>query len=536
MDCREVTQTMNNLLQHMNELINAVLNVRFTDLEKEKACCLELLELSKQHSYGYATAFAYTYLGDYYLAQNDALLSGQYLYEAKQLCSKTLYPALYMKVCHLLGFYYHLINDEQNALQYYMESITLAEELKDVYQRCNAWNNIADMFQGHKQYAKAVKYYENAYQAMLEGQFKDARLLTIVLYNLAEVNGYMNQLKEMDTYLTICEDSVMTDMENINFHTFCCRTGRFLEAAFQGNIAKAKGIAKDILESNYCGVDDRYIIIELLLHITNALVKLQEKEYAQRYLEVLDNNCTMNEIAFIRRLVDLRVFYAESFSQDAELQESYQSYYHTMRKISDMEDDVRVNGMNARIHLQEIILKHESTLEENKRLVDEANVDGLTNIYNRRYFNQLMEAKDFAHDSIGIIMMDIDYFKEYNDSYGHIHGDLILRLVGDTLNRYCHDDIVPCRYGGDEFACLCRNQSDEEIEAFIHAVRTDLSIQNIEHKHSNCSQQITLSIGYTNCSKQFIDDMYGVLKLADQAMYKSKEKGRNTWSRYAEVM
>ncbi|MGX8833457.1 diguanylate cyclase domain-containing protein [Amedibacillus sp. YH-ame6] len=525
---------MSNLLQHMNELIDTVLNVRFTDLEKEKACCLELLELSKQHSYGYATAFAYTYLGDYYLAQNDAMLSGQYLYDAKQLCSKTLYPALYMKVCHLLGFYYHLINDEQNALQFYMESIALAEELKDVYQRCNAWNNIADMFQGHKQYDEAVKYYQNAYQAMLEGQFKDARLLTIVLYNLAEVNGYMDQLNEMDAYLTICEDSEIARMGDTSFHTFCCRTGRLLEAAFQGNKEKAKEISEEIIERDYYGVDDRYIIIMFLLHITNALIKLKEKEYAKRYLDILDEYGTMNEISFIRRLVDLRVFYAESFSEDAELQESYQSYYHTMRKISVMEDDVRVNGMKARIHLQEIILKHETTLKENRRLVDEVHIDDLTNIYNRRYFNQLMEEKDGTIHSLGIIMMDIDYFKEYNDSYGHIHGDLTLRMVGDTLNRYSHDGIIPCRYGGDEFACFCKNQSNEEIEKFIHAVRSDLAAQNMEHKQSKCSQQITLSIGYANCDGQTIADTHEVLRLADKAMYCSKERGRNTWTRYVE--
>lgn len=523
---------MDNRFSYMHDIIDTVLSVRFTDLEKERTCCEELLKCSAQHGYVYARAFAYTYLGDYYLAQNDAMNSGKFLYEAKQLCSKNVYPTLYMKLCHLLGFYYHLINDEQNALQYYLESIALAEDLGDVYQVCNAWNNIADMFQGHKQYEEAVNYYIKAYDAMCEKKLNDTRLYIIVLYNLAEMNGYLNELANMQMYLERCEEITSEQTGDTSFYMLCCKTGRFLLAAFQKDIQSAKVAAKEILDANFYSVEDHYILTEFILQITQALVHLKEEYYARCYLDILEEYSSMNEISFTQRLVELRVLYAETFSTGIMLDQSYKEYCQTMRKIITLEDDVRVSGMNAKINLQKVMQEHENMLEKNKRLENEVNIDDLTNLYNRRYFNQLFEQENVSYASWGIIMVDVDYFKEYNDAYGHIHGDLVLRTIGDILKSHSSDAIVPCRYGGDEFSCVCMNQSNEDIEAYIQKVRTDLQEHQLEHKHSLCSEQITLSIGFENRMKPNELDAQVVLNHADEALYHTKTKGRNGWTRY----
>lgn len=528
---------MNEQLSSVHELIDTILKVRFTDLEKERSCCEALLNLAEQQNSIYAKTFAYTYLGDYFLAQNDPIKSGQYLFQAKQMCAKRSYPALYMKICHLCGFYYHLICDEQNALQYYLESISLAEELGDYYQVCNAWNNIADMFQRRKQFEEAKGYYLKSYQAIRDHDFDDSRLKIIILYNLSEIYCYTHDLEQAENYLALCETVEHVQPNEHYFHLLCCKTGRFLQASISGDIERAMKLAKEILDKKFFQVEDKYIIVESLLPITHMLIDLKEKEYATKYIEVLNQFHTEDEISFMQRFVDLRVYYAETFSDYEQLFLSYQEYCQAMRKLVAIEDGVRVSGMNAKINLHDVVREHESTLEENKRLADEVLVDGLTDLYNRRFMNQELEKlkQQDGEQEIGIIMLDIDYFKEYNDTYGHIHGDLVLREIANILKEKETKEVFPCRYGGDEFCIFCFHQSSDAIKECIQSILSQVQELAMPHLQSKCAKQVTLSIGYSleelNSQKSFEP----ILEHADQALYETKLNGRNGWHCYQEM-
>lgn len=531
---KEMSDTVENLYTSMRDLTDTILKVRFTDLEKERMCCEELLDLAKKHNSMYAKAFAYTYLADYYLAQNNAMLSGQYLLEAKQYCSKDNYPELYLKGCHLSGFYYYMINDEQSALQFYLEASALAQEIGDVYQQCNVWNNLADMFQRRGHLEEAKGYYLKAYDTLRQLNNFDARLMTILLYNLSETYGKLNDLDNMEKCLQKCEAVKQEDADPAMFHHFCCQSGWFLLAAFSEQNELAVSIAHEILDKQFYGVEDRYVIIEFVLPIILSLIALKEETCAQRYLLFIDDYNTMNEIDLMQRLADLRVKYAEAFASDLDLAKSYQEYYKTMKKVIQTEDGVRVRGMNAKIHLQEIIRKHEKTLKENIRLEGAANVDELTGIYNRRYFNEQLDKAYEKKDTktLGVMMLDVDYFKEYNDNYGHIHGDFVLHEVGNILEASAKEYIIPCRYGGDEFACIFVNQNDEQIEGYIKYIQTKIEDSAMEHLYSKCAKLVTLSIGYSNDEVCLINDENQILKQADQALYAAKNYGRNGWTSY----
>lgn len=157
--------------------------------------------------------------------------------------------------------------------------------------------------------------------------------------------------------------------------------------------------------------------------------------------------------------------------------------------------------------------------------------DELTNLYNRRKMSTFIE-QEFINgknviNSVGILMLDVDYFKKYNDYYGHIQGDAVLQAIGAVLREISEEkDVFAARYGGEEFIIIINNKSQDEAISIAHEIKKKISKLQIPHKTSNVSDMLTVSIGlYTSTDRQ--TDIYELIKKADDALYEAKVNGRN---------
>jgi diguanylate cyclase len=153
-------------------------------------------------------------------------------------------------------------------------------------------------------------------------------------------------------------------------------------------------------------------------------------------------------------------------------------------------------------------------LEQTKK---EANTDSLTGLSNRRVlesiYHQFVEEHDDS-DELALIIMDIDKFKLFNDTHGHLLGDQILKFVGQLLRKECKEPLVPVRFGGEEFALFCPRYSLEKAHQIAENKRTGDKIP-----------PITASFGVT--IKKHGDILNNVIERADQALYAAKSAGRN---------
>ena len=159
--------------------------------------------------------------------------------------------------------------------------------------------------------------------------------------------------------------------------------------------------------------------------------------------------------------------------------------------------------------------------------------DELTNLYNRRFFNQKIEEEinrakreDYY---LSFIMLDIDYFKKYNDTYGHQAGDEALEKVAKELSAHSHraSDFV-FRLGGEEFGILFLYKDKKSSLEFANFLRTCIENLHIEHKENSASKYVTVSMGLVVKKGSDITDSDTLYKSADEALYKAKELGRNT--------
>jgi diguanylate cyclase (GGDEF)-like protein len=168
----------------------------------------------------------------------------------------------------------------------------------------------------------------------------------------------------------------------------------------------------------------------------------------------------------------------------------------------------------------------------NKRLEEVSYTDALTSLYNRRYFNlvyerELKRAKR-DKESVTFMMLDIDYFKQYNDTYGHLEGDNALVLVAKTLKeKFQRPTDYIFRLGGEEFGVLFTQSEKENSKRLADEMCVLVKSKKLEHKGSKIDKFLTLSIGVAWAKAEVVEDEDKLLALADKMLYEAKEGGRN---------
>ncbi len=171
-------------------------------------------------------------------------------------------------------------------------------------------------------------------------------------------------------------------------------------------------------------------------------------------------------------------------------------------------------------------------ITDKKHIERESLTDSMTDLYNRRYYNKLfprlINSGLREKKPIGMIILDVDHFKLYNDNYGHQKGDDVLTAIGLTLINTCqrgHD--TPFRMGGEEFAILSFNSNIKQIGALANKICQAIEGLKIVHEHNSASDFITASFGIVSTSSHNQLDMEQLYSEADKALYQAKNSGRN---------
>jgi diguanylate cyclase (GGDEF)-like protein len=169
-----------------------------------------------------------------------------------------------------------------------------------------------------------------------------------------------------------------------------------------------------------------------------------------------------------------------------------------------------------------------AALEHFKELEDLAYLDGLTKIANRTYLENFIIGKfnEFRRLgwSFGVIFLDVDHFKQVNDSFGHQAGDMVLKMVAQTLLKNCRSFDLVGRWGGEEFICVISKLKDAD-QIMVTAERLRTLVESAWVSLPDCSCHVTISLGVTLARIQ--DTPETLIRRADSLMYRSKEAGRN---------
>ncbi|WP_378954562.1 diguanylate cyclase [Pelosinus sp. sgz500959] len=243
---------------------------------------------------------------------------------------------------------------------------------------------------------------------------------------------------------------------------------------------------------------------------TVSLLRENELKLENKVSEIQDMNATLEEEISERQLVE-----------------------EVLRQLNIKLEDKVYERTRA---LEEEINKHQAAnanlLILNEELQRISLSDGLTGIANRRYFDEFLEREwqraKRDKTSLALLMIDLDFFKNYNDTYGHMAGDECLKLIAKELRSIPKRSIdIVARYGGEELAFVLPDMNELDAIVMGEQVRVAVEQLAIEHKGSSISESVTVSVGIAVMIPDQDDISAMIIAKADEALYQAKREGRN---------
>ena len=192
---------------------------------------------------------------------------------------------------------------------------------------------------------------------------------------------------------------------------------------------------------------------------------------------------------------------------------------------------LKLRNLQKQLAEQNVVLKKEVNrrMKAEKELFVQATTDPLTNIFNRRHFFEVA-AKELSipkrvDQPFSVIMIDIDHFKKFNDTYGHCIGDQVLIHFAEICQKNLREYDLLARYGGEEFVILLPKTDKQQAQVIAERLRTQVADTNMTIENNAVS--ITISLGVCSTSGDSPIDLTDIVEKADEALYRSKQSGRN---------
>ncbi|EKQ67040.1 diguanylate cyclase (GGDEF) domain-containing protein [Leptolyngbyaceae cyanobacterium JSC-12] len=205
------------------------------------------------------------------------------------------------------------------------------------------------------------------------------------------------------------------------------------------------------------------------------------------------------------------------------------------KPIAEAELVTRVINRIERARLQQQLNRLQQ--QQTEVLQYQSRVDGLTQIANRRHFDEILEREWHHHQqaqmTLSLILCDVDYFKLYNDRYGHVAGDDCLKQIAQTVQNCINPSTdLAARYGGEEFGVILPNTDLNGALRVAERLRQAIARLEIPHLDSSVAPYVTISLGITGTVPTTNQQIEQLIRTADQALYAAKERGRNTYCLY----
>ena len=287
-------------------------------------------------------------------------------------------------------------------------------------------------------------------------------------------------------------------------------------------------------------VDDDTITLRVLVDLLKADYQIMAAKDGIKALQLLENSDELPDLI----ILDVMMPNMSGYQVCQQLKQHPKTAHIPVIFISsraEVEDEVQgfatggvdyiTKPFNA-IIVRSRVRTHVELKQRGDILAKLSILDGLTQLYNRRRFDEMLDYEWYrslrASHSMALILMDIDYFKRYNDHYGHANGDACLKAVARALTSSMQRtaDFV-ARYGGEEFVCILPETDRAGALIAAERIRRSVLALNLPHATSDVTGQVTISLGVMTMIPASQFSPHYLIEKADAALYASKRNGRN---------
>ena len=526
---------INNLLKKSKEIAKTN---PFLSLEFAK----EALEIGKENCNNIGTADAYYAMSYAYRVMSNYVKGLSYALKALELYNKEKDTQGLIKIKNMIGIIYFYYGDYPTALKNYNSAKELLESVSDPNMASSVLNNIGEIYRHAKEYDLALGYYEKALKVSIEHNIGGNT--TILYSNIAEL--YLVKKSYDKAYETIKKAYEISIISNDAIALALSESmfGRLKAIDSNYTLAREHYIkALKVLRK----VDNQFYKVEILMYFSE-LDQLTGLNPIKRLTEALNLSLELGLDAKVSTIYQLMSTYYESIN-DLKNALKYWKSFHMKEKELDLQNlskkleilSLEFKYFKEQSHADEMMMAgkiiEKEVLETNKeikrikaenaKLLEVSVIDELTQVYNRRGISRLLKEKFYSKTKLYslIMIIDIDFFKRYNDNWGHVKGDECLQEIARSLKKLNYKDYFVGRYGGEEFLCYMRVASLEEGKKIGTRICEMIRELSIPYDESSNSETLTISLGgIVNDCNYSIEKC---IKIADDNLYKVKQSGRN---------
>lgn len=495
--------------------------------------CQNILEYAAENKSDAVFGIGYYYFAENYWFKDDTEQTMYCLTEcAKCFRVAKMYEFL-ARTYNMMGAVSDYRDNRVVALNYYYTGLQYAEKYCLPYVLGMIGMNIAYILVRMKHFQEAVEYFERAmdgYKQSEDNLHRNHNLASCMLQcgscylrlgEQARAYSLLEQIRRMR------EEQPERSYPNIRI------------TVFQGECFAAQGEKEKSLqcvEAILCYLEEVSSLDEIAGSLTNVadlLLCFEDFDGLGRLLERADALGLEKETVLSMEMYPYRSKYLLHQNRTKEYVRCTEQYFMAYERDRMNNKQVTARVMELQDRLRSIEKEQEKMRASNRKLETLALYDPMTNLANRTLINEYVSQKfeDAQRNAklFGVELLDIDFFKRYNDTYGHLEGDICIETVASILYGLADDRIFCGRYGGDEFVVIYSDMTAAEIEDTAEKIQQQIREKKILHEGSQCSDIVTVSQGIFMKIPDDENREWDFNSMADTALYLAKREGRNRY-------
>ena len=524
---------LNGLPQTVQNFINDTIQYRESGNCLDYDTCQKILEYAADTGSQKLTGLGLYYLAECYWQKGEYENTMQCLTEGVGCLENARMYELLAKAHNMMGAVSDRKNNRMLALRSYYNSLKYAEKYHFYYIQGMAESNIAYTLVRMRLRQEAIQHYRIAI-ACYDKSEKTYQLNYNRINCMIECGCCHMYLGEMEEALQLWNEieKILREAPESYYSKITLEMYRIPCELLKGHEEEALKLASDLLEQ----LSDRDVFEEImdeLVILAGILAILPDGKYLEELIRIIDEKHIEEHYNIF---LDLYPFKSELLQKKGltwEYIDYTRQYFDIYEKYQQENREALINVIELQNRLKNVTLDWTNMKASNRELESLAMHDELTGLANRTFLHEYLtssfEHAYEEHELMGVELMDIDFFKEYNDHYGHLAGDQCLKAIAGVLRKQQVPGKIFCaRYGGDEFMILYTGMTVEKIRRVAEDILREVRKLKLPHECSNCSNYVSVSQGVFVRIPVGNNKEWDFTSRADELLYKAKSCGRNS--------
>ena len=524
---------LNGLPQTVQNFINDTIQYRESGNCLDYDTCQKILEYAADTGSQKLTGLGLYYLAECYWQKGEYENTMQCLTEGVSCLENARMYELLAKAHNMMGAVSDRKNNRMLALSSYYNSLKYAEKYHFYYIQGMAESNIAYTLVRMRLRQEAIQHYRIAI-ACYDKSEKTYQLNYNRINCMIECGCCHMYLGEMEEALQLWNEieKILREAPESYYSKITLEMYRIPCELLKGHEEEALKLASDLLEQ----LSDRDVFEEImdeLVILAGILEILPDGKYLEELIRIIDEKHIEEHYNIFLDLYPIKSEFLQKKGLTWEYIDYTRQYFDIYEKYQRENREALINVIELQNRLKNVTLDWTNMKASNQELESLAMHDELTGLANRTFLHEYLtssfEHAYEEHELMGVELMDIDFFKEYNDHYGHLAGDQCLKAIAGVLRKQQVPGKIFCaRYGGDEFMILYTGMTVEKIRRVAEDILREVRKLKLPHECSNCSNYVSVSQGVFVRIPVGNNKEWDFTSRADELLYKAKSCGRNS--------